>query len=204
MPAKGFDPKKFALVYAETGNATLALRESGAKPDKGDYNENWAHMVANRYKGRAEVQDELVKIYSRKAAMEYADCLPLAAGKVKEFLTADLSSNPKAFASQAALGAKILQDANIALGGSEYKQPVIANRNELVDQLSTLILADKGLIEQIIGRTASVVDGTAARVVSGEVVESSEVLPTLPETAGISERGEDQEAEVISGGEPLR
>ena len=204
MPVKGFDPKTFALVYAETGNATKALLESGARPDKGDYDENWAARVANRYKSKAEVQDELVKIYSRKAAMEYADCLPLAANKVKEFLTADLRDNPRAFASQAALGAKILQDANIALGGSEYKQPVMTNRNELVEQLASLIVADKGLSEQIIGRTASVLDGTAARVVSGEADESGEVLQALPEAEGISGRREEQEAENVSGGEPLR
>ena len=204
MPTKGFNPEKFALVYAETGNATHALRESGAKPDKGDYDDNWAARVANRYKSRPDVQDALVKIYSRKAAMEYADCLPLAANKVKEFLTADLSHNPKAFASQASLGAKILQDANIALGGSEYKQPVVANRNELLDQLSNLILADKGLVEQIVGRAANVIDGTSARVVSGEINESGEVLPPLPEAAGVSERGEKEETEDVSGGEPLR
>jgi hypothetical protein len=182
MPTKGFDPKKFAEAYAETGNATLALRESGAKPDKGDYDENWAHRVASRYKAKAEVQAELVKIYSRKAAMEYADCLPLAANKVKEFLSADFSDSPKAFASQAALGAKILQDANIALGGSEYKQPVIENRNELLEQLSNLILADKGLVGEIVGRAASVIDGSSARDVSPEAAELSRPLPADSET----------------------
>jgi hypothetical protein len=204
MPTKGFDPKKFAEAYAETGNATLALRESGAKPDKGDYDENWAHRVASRYKAKAEVQSELVKIYSRKAAMEYADCLPLAANKVKEFLTADFSDSPKAFATQASLGAKILQDANIALGGSEYKQPVIENRNELLEQLSNLILADKGLVGEIVGRAASVIDGSSARVISPETDESSEVLPALPEAEGVSERGEEEQAEIVPSGEPLR
>lgn len=204
MPVKGFDPKKFAEAYAETGNATLALRESGARPDNGDYDENWASRVANRYKAKAEVQSELVKIYSRKAAMEYADCLPLAANKVKEFLSADFSDSPKAFATQASLGAKILQDANIALGGSEYKQPVIENRNELLEQLSNLILADKGLVEQIAGRAASVIDGSAAKDVSGETAEPIEILQALPETAGVSERGEEEQAEIVPGGEPLR
>jgi len=204
MPTKGFDPKKFAEAYAETGNATLALRESGAKPDKGDYDENWAHRVANRYKAKAEVQSELVKIYSRKAAMEYADCLPLAANKVKEFLTADFSDSPKAFATQASLGAKILQDANIALGGSEYKQPVIENRNELLEQLSNLILADKGLVGEIIGRAASVIDGSSARVVNPEADESGEVLHALPEAEGVSERGEEEQAKVVPSWKPLR
>ncbi len=200
MPTKGFDPKKFAEAYAETGNATLALRESGAQPDKGDYDENWAHRVANRYKAKPDVQAELVKIYSRKAAMEYADCLPLAANKVKEFLTADFSDSPKAFATQASLGAKILQDANIALGGSEYKQPVIENRNELLEQLSNLILADKGLIGEIAGRAASVIDGSSARVISPETDEPSPVLQAVPEAEGVSERGEEEQAKVVLGG----
>jgi hypothetical protein len=204
MPVRGFDPKKFALVYAESGNATKALLESGAQPDKGDYDSNWAARVANRYKDRDDVQAELVKVYSRKAAMEYADCLPLAAGKVKEFLSADFRDSPKAFATQASLGAKILQDANIALGGSEYKQPIIENRNELLDQLANLIVADKGLVEQIVGRAASVIDGSAARDVSPESDESVTALQTLPEAAGLSERGEGEQAEVVPSREPLR
>lgn len=203
MAVKGFDPKRFAEVYAESGNATLALTESGAKPDKEGYDDNWAARVSNRYKAREDVQAELVKIYSRKAAMEYADCLPLAAGKVKEFLSADFRENPKAFATQASLGAKILQDANVALGGSEYKQPVFENRNELLDQLANHILSDKGLLEQIIGRATNVVDGTAARVVSPEGDEPITVLPALPEAVGVSDGGQGEQAEIVPSGESL-
>ena len=186
MPVKEFNAKVFAEKLAETGNAALALQESGAYPDSDSYDENWWCRTGNRYKSRPDVQEALVEIYSRKAAMEYADCLPLAASRVKEFLQYDFQGNAKAMKSQADLGAKILEDANIALGGSKYKQPVIENRNELLDQLASLIGSDKRLLDDIVGRAVTIVDGSAATDVTPKDDESGGVLPSVPTATEVS------------------
>lgn len=181
MAVENFDAKAFAQAYAELGNYEKALKEIGVHPTNESTDiDKWYERTAYRYKQRADVQEALVEIYSKKAAMEYADCLPLSATAVKNFLKLD-SDKPNVMKAQAELGAKILQDANIALGGSQFKQPVITNRDELLDQLAATILGDKGLVEQIVGRAATVIDGEAARDVSPASDERSTVLQTLPE-----------------------
>lgn len=205
MVATNFDAQAYALALVEMGDATAALKSIGVVPDQEGYDEKtWYKRVAERYRRRKDVQEALVKVYSEKAAAEYADCLPLAANSVKRFLTEDFTGNYKAMKAQADIGVKILEDANIALGGSQFKQNISTNREELLDQLATAILGDKGLVEQIVGRAADVIDGTSAQVVSGEADERSTELQTLPEAEGLHGCGDEAPAEDVLGGEPLR
>lgn len=187
MAVTKFDAEAFALALVEQGDASRALKSIGVVPDSDEYDEaTWYKRAAHRLRQRKEVQAALVKIYSEKAAADYADCLPLAADSVKRFLKEDFTGNYKAMQAQAAIGVKILEDANIALGGSQFKQPTAENRNELIDQLAATILGDKGLVEQIVGRAASVVDGSAAKDVTGEVDEQGGLLPADTETESVS------------------
>ena len=180
MPSKGFDPEAFALALIETGNATEALKQSGIVPDSDEYDmATWYKRTAERYRKKREVKEALTRLYTERAQMDYADCLPLAAGAVKQFLLLK-DDNPKTMKAQADLGAKILGDAKVVLSPiDERKLPV--NKDELLDELARLIHNDKDLVGQIVRRGATVVDVTPEQPKAERDSEQGSVLPTVPE-----------------------
>lgn len=182
MPSSGFDPEAFALALVETGNATEALKQSGIVPDSTEYDlTTWYKRTAERYRKKKEVKEALVRIYTERAQMDFADCLPLAAQAVKNFLLLK-DDNPKTMKAQAELGAKILGDAKVVLEPADSEKLHI-NKDEILDELAKLISNDKDLIGQIVARGATIVDVTPVGNDTQPVAEQSGELRSVPETA---------------------
>lgn len=182
MPSSGFDPEAFALALVETGNATEALKQSGIVPDSDEYDlTTWYKRTAERYRKKKEVKDALVRIYTERAQMDFADCLPLAAQAVKNFLLLK-DDNPKTMKAQAELGAKILGDAKVVLEPADNKKLPV-NKDELLDELARLISNDKDLVGQIVARGAVVVDVTPVGDEPEQAAKQGSQLQAVPETA---------------------
>lgn len=172
MPSSGFDPEAFALALIETGNASEALRQSGIVPDSTEYDmAGWYKRTAERYRKKKEVKDALVRLYTERAQMDYADCLPLAASAVKSFLQLK-DDNPKTMKAQADLGAKILGDAKVVLAPPDEPKK-LTTKDELLDELARLITNDKNLFGQIIARGTTIIDVTPVRDEPAQVTEQS-------------------------------